>query len=167
MGAGEYGGERHWVIAVVLAPYRGTANEPMVGSAWPVLRGIICRAGFVSLPVTMNCKDYIGLVNPRLIPAMALVPPPLPQPSWIKWHLRSCLLSWCTASRSPAGLRRAGCTWWSSHMSWRSPGWRWPPGDTSCPGRPAAMAVCPWETGTSHCCLRGRKKREFGRRGDR
>lgn len=105
----------------------------------------------------MNRKDYVWLVNPRLI---AVTTPIQLHPIPLLWHLQSSLLSWCTASRNPAGLRRARCTWWSSRKSWRCPGWRWPAADTSCPGPPAAMAVCPWVMVTNHCCLQGRQNRE-------
>lgn len=98
-----------------------------------------------------NSKDYVWLVHPCIIPVVLFAVFPH------DWHLQSSLLSLHMASSCQGDPHRATCTWWPSHMSWRSPEWRWPSVDISCPGLSGAMAVCPWEMGTIHCCLRRRK----------
>lgn len=136
----------------------------MMRLALSLLREILCCVVFVSArDNTYKNTHWMGNRLFRLHLSCSSSPHPCysPHPTLIilaQRHLQSFLPPWCRGSRSPVGLRRAACTWWSSHMSWRSPGWRWPLVGTSCPGLPAAMAACPWGRGTSHCCLRGGKK---------
>lgn len=100
---------------------------------------LCCSA--TSLTIAVHSHIPLGTV--------LFTPPVFPE----QRHLLGSLPSLRMESRRLVGLHTARCTWWPSHMSWRSLEWQWPSDGTSCPGPPEAMAACLWGMETNHCCL--------------